>query len=64
MREKHGDDFVKNVRNGKLIEILKKGYLGFVRTTSWDTDSRNTSIVFCWPTKWGEVYKGNRKARL
>ena len=42
MREKHGDDFVKNVRNGKLIEILKKGYLGFVRTASWDTDSRNT----------------------
>lgn len=42
MHEKHGDDFVKNFRNGKLIEIFKKGYLGFVRTASWDTDSRNT----------------------
>lgn len=52
MHEKHGDDFVKNFRNGKLIEIFKKGYLGFVRTASWDTDSRNTWTMLHWITKW------------
>lgn len=32
--------------------IFKKGYLGFVRTASLDTDSRNTWTMLCWITKW------------
>lgn len=53
MCENHDDDFVKNFRNGELTEIKKKkGYLGFVRTASWDTDSRNTWTMLFWIKKW------------
>lgn len=54
----------QNFRNRVLMEI-KRYLFGLCWDYSLgDTDSRNTSVVFCWPTKWGEVYKGNRNARL